>query len=667
MHNVWKKIMIWMLTSVILFSGGMAYVYGAEADEGEYIFNYIYIESSVIYAEDEQVIGVNIDGLTERQEYIHNIILGYTYEDQSREISYSSWQENLVLFEHVFSAPGTYLIDYIELEEEGDRIRFSMDDDDIAITGAEFNVIEDYERGYSSNADDEPIVTTEQELASDGVRFEVSNMEPVKANGKVIVVIDPGHDSVHPGASGNGLHEEELTLKIAKYCKEELETYDNIMVYMTRTDGSCLDRSSNAACLRARCNYAASVHANLLVSIHIDAPSVTATGAMAIVAKKGVWRDDLAQTTQDAGNAILKELTKVGLSSRGLYIRMSDSSGSEYVYPNGATADYYSITRNCMRAGVPGIIIEHCFITNPNDVANYLNSNQKLQTLGIADATGIAKKYNLKKKSGASSDISDALYDNSPELYEITEENIADFVALLYQNVLGRTPCHSEVSYWVNKIGKESLTGTRLVQFFIDSPEFKNKGYSDEEYVEKLYQIFLHRPSDPSGKEYWVSQLQTMSRTKLVTMFGSADEFVRVCQKYGIRQGSIDMQYVKLYPKIAEVVTNYYVGLLGRNPDAGGLEYWTKYIICGGSVSDLTKLFLSSNEFSSRDISKEDFVEGVYLTYLGRQPEEEGKAYWVSKMTDTGKDKKIEIIRGFIYSDEYCNYCEKYGIQMGTL
>ena len=53
------------------------------------------------------------------------------------------------------------------------------------------------------------------------------------------VVLDPGHDGTHAGASGFGVQEADLTLKIATYCKEELSTYNGITVYMTRESASC--------------------------------------------------------------------------------------------------------------------------------------------------------------------------------------------------------------------------------------------------------------------------------------------------------------------------------------------------------------------------------------------------------------------------------------------
>ena len=58
------------------------------------------------------------------------------------------------------------------------------------------------------------------------------------SNGNVVLVLDPGHDVHDAGArrTWNGVTyaEETITLKMAQYCKEELEKYSGIVVYMTR-------------------------------------------------------------------------------------------------------------------------------------------------------------------------------------------------------------------------------------------------------------------------------------------------------------------------------------------------------------------------------------------------------------------------------------------------
>lgn len=93
------------------------------------------------------------------------------------------------------------------------------------------------------------------------------------------VVLDPGHDGTHAGASAFGVQEADLTLKIATYCKEELSTYNGITVYMTRESASCpAGGGDNTACLDARANLAKNVGASVLVSFHLNTANGTARG-----------------------------------------------------------------------------------------------------------------------------------------------------------------------------------------------------------------------------------------------------------------------------------------------------------------------------------------------------------------------------------------------------
>ena len=99
---------------------------------------------------------------------------------------------------------------------------------------------------------------------------------PVKVfaeGGKTVIALDPGHDDKHAGASAGGLNEQDLTLKIANYCKEELEKNDGIEVYMTRTDGACPypDTTKSARCIEQRVIASANKGASLYVSLHLNA------------------------------------------------------------------------------------------------------------------------------------------------------------------------------------------------------------------------------------------------------------------------------------------------------------------------------------------------------------------------------------------------------------
>ena len=630
------------------------------ATDGAGSLNYIYMDDTNLFQGDEQTIVVSVESLKAVTDKLQDIRLGYTIDGEEETVSYTEIRDDLILFEKKFEQAGKYALLYVDIVTDAGTRRILFSDYEVT---AEFQVEETI--GYVDGG----IQMETYAVGEDGL-VPVADLNTVlpqmrSAKGEVVVVLDPGHDKVHCGAAGNGLREEDLTLKIAQYCKAELEQYRNVKVYMTRNDGSCLDPSSNGKCMVARCNYAASVGADLLVSIHIDAGSATGSGAMAIVAKKGNYRDDLSNATHEAGQKILDQLAKIGLASRGLLIRMSDSDGEEYRYPNGAVADWYSITRNCIKVGVPGIIMEHGFISNPSDVANFLNSDEKLKKIGVADATGIAEYFGLSKGSK----VAEAMKDDSMEPYTDKTKNVPGFIAYLYQSVLGRVPTRKEVSEWVYIVDTRQMDGTTLVKNFLNSAEFTGKNYSDDDYVERLYEVVLQRKSEPSGKQYWISRLQSgSSRALIADQISHSPEFEMLCATHGMAQGSHSLQYAKTYPKIAEFVTAYYQGLMNRKPDPDGLEYWCRSLVQGGSTAaDITKGFLYSPEFRGRNQGREEFVEGLYQIYLGRKSDPSGKAYWVGRLTTNSMSEKISVIKGFIQSPEYQQYCDKLGILVGKL
>lgn len=642
----------------------------AEQDTVVYTLNYIYFDVAELAPGQEQVIAVNIENIDRQIEQIQEFRLGYQINGREEEITSSDRDEDLLIFRRSFQEAGEYHILYFDIITAADIKRILLADCDMEasfLVDPSLSVCDELaESQEMMEYTDIPIVemgTAIMPLSEEMMALSVTEVMPMRArNGNIVVVLDPGHDSLHAGAAGNGLNEEVLTLKIAQYCKAELEQYSNVTVYMTRNNGSCPDTRSNGYCMQTRCEYAASLGADILVSIHVDAGSATRTGAMVIVAANGVYRDDLSTVTHAIGQEILDELSDIGLASRGLYVRMSDEDKEEYYYPNGAVADWYSITRNSIKLGIPGIIVEHGFISNPSDAANWFRSEDKLKALGVADATGIANYFGLKKG------VAGAMQDDSNTPYTDTEENVAGFIASLYHSVLGRAPAKSEVSWWLDKVARDQWTGSRLATFFANSEEFQNRGYSDEDYVEKLYEVFLGRGSDPEGKAYWVNRLRTGdSRIRVAELISNCPEFEQVCARYGIAQGSHPMQYVKVYPKIADFVTEYYRGLLNREPEAEGLEYWTKSLILGNkTASDMTKFFISCPEFQNRNISKNDFVEGIYLTYLGRGSEPEGKAYWIGRLGNMTYQEKCAVIRGFILSEEYRRHCNEYGVAIGS-
>lgn len=201
------------------------------------------------------------------------------------------------------------------------------------------------------------------------------------ASNSMVFVLDPGHGGSDPGAvrTHNGVtyYERDIVLKITNYCKAELEKYAGVKVYMTRTDNTSplMDRWQ-------RTQFALQKGANVIISFHINATGeqeTTASGSLVYVPNADT---PSAAVSQELSRKILEKLQTLGLQNRGLLI--NEELGM-IKYPK--------------ESGVPGILIEHAFVNNAGDVANYLSSDAKLKKLGEADAAGIAAYYKLKKKN----------------------------------------------------------------------------------------------------------------------------------------------------------------------------------------------------------------------------------------------------------------------------
>ena len=216
-------------------------------------------------------------------------------------------------------------------------------------------------------------------------------------DGNIVVALDPGHDSTHAGASSNGLREEVLTLKIANYCKEELEKYAGVTVYMTREGAACPYPGSNSSGkdIKERVNAAADAGADIYVSLHLNSSTATGAYGAEVIIPNTSWKPQVAEKGEKLAEAILEELKAIGLNMRPNEIYSKDTSINER-YPDGSISDYFSVQIYAKERGIPGIIVEHAFITNSGD-RNYLNSESGLKKLGVADAMGIAKYLGLVK------------------------------------------------------------------------------------------------------------------------------------------------------------------------------------------------------------------------------------------------------------------------------
>ena len=184
---------------------------------------------------------------------------------------------------------------------------------------------------------------------------------------KLVIVIDPGH-----GGDNRGTIEKFMTMTTALAMYEELQRYDNVEVYLTRTEDVKLS-------LKERAEFAVSVDADFMFSIHYNA------SANHELYGSEVWVSSVAPYNGyglQFGHEFLSEAREMGLLVRGVKTRLGDEG------------DYYGIIRESVALNLPALIIEHCHVDNINDT-DFCDTDEDLKAFGIADATAVAKYFGL--------------------------------------------------------------------------------------------------------------------------------------------------------------------------------------------------------------------------------------------------------------------------------
>ena len=158
---------------------------------------------------------------------------------------------------------------------------------------------------------------------------------------------------------------------------------------------SLSENGNFGSCIEKRVQAAAEAGAKIYVSLHLNSGAASANGAEIIIPNSS-WKPQLSTQGKELAEKILNELTAVGLNKRPTPIYSKDTTVNEK-YPDGSISDYYSVQICAKEAGIPGIIVEHAFLSNANDVNKFLKTEAGLKKLGVADATGIAKYLGLSK------------------------------------------------------------------------------------------------------------------------------------------------------------------------------------------------------------------------------------------------------------------------------
>ena len=104
-----------------------------------------------------------------------------------------------------------------------------------------------------------------------------------------------------------------------------------------------------------------------------------------------------------------------------------------------------------------------------------------------------------------------------------------------------------------------------------------------------------------------------------------------------------------------KTVGRLYTAAFGRKPDEAGLQFWINVMNDPlVSYKDVSQDFVNSPEFStiaSPESSSNVFTSALYQNVLGRAPDASGLEYW-TKQLDSGLQDRADVLMGFANSPE---------------
>lgn len=194
-----------------------------------------------------------------------------------------------------------------------------------------------------------------------------------------VVVLDPGHGGVEPGAVGpGGLAERHLNFAVTNFARAYLEA-NNVGVVLTRSGDYRITVASRAKIVKA-------IKPKAFVSIHFNAEPDgprAGPGAETYYQTKG---DSAAESKRLAG-LIYEEVVKALSTFEGIEWVADTDAGAKY-RTSSSGDDYYGIIRQVQ--GTPGVLAELGFIVNPTEERLY-SSQEGQKAAGEGVANGIIR------------------------------------------------------------------------------------------------------------------------------------------------------------------------------------------------------------------------------------------------------------------------------------
>ena len=181
-------------------------------------------------------------------------------------------------------------------------------------------------------------------------------------------------------------------------------------------------------------------------------------------------------------------------------------------------------------------------------------------------------------------------------------------------------------------------------------------------FVARCYDIALGREAEEDGFNFWLGKIGEWGRARVLEGFIDSTEWCNICADYGVRSGAMTAKATKASKNATAFATRLYTECLGREPEEGGLNFWSLSLTNQERTgTQAAKEFFYSEEFISKGLSDDEYVTRLYKTFMGREPEADGKAHWLNQLSN-GTMTRDQVFDFFSTCEEFTGICNSYAI-----
>lgn len=228
--------------------------------------------------------------------------------------------------------------------------------------------------------------------------------------------------------------------------------------------------------------------------------------------------------------------------------------------------------------------------------------------------------------------------------------SLADQTNRLYQAAYGRSADEAGLEFWTDARAK-GMSAVAVATALLDAADFQPPvdQLSDAQFAERIW-INIGGAATDAGSIGFLVDLQRsvglteadLSRPELLVWLADEATTVEATATVGahtFEEGSAHRLY-----------RAYFL----RDADELGLCYWSRLLVGGESLGEVSEFFATSDEFDQLygDLTDRQFVELVYQNVLGRAGEPEGIEFWSAELWSSRRTRG-EVMTGFSESPEF--------------